>query len=1236
MFSRAVAELMLALLLISMLLGKNVQLVSAVSVEVRILSDGSVSPSTAPVQRNGDIYTLTGNITASGDGIHVERDNVILDGAGYTIQGALMSPIGSGTDGIYVESRKNVTVRNFKIERFMVGIGFYGSSNSTACRNDISASDWVCINVAMSSDNIVVWNNTLTDSQSDGIDLWYSTNSRIEDNNIVESAYNGISLVSSANNYVCENNVTANTQNSINIYSSSKNDIWANNIASSLVGLGMTSSSENSIIGNTITANSCGIAFYQSDSNNIIAGNIIANNSYGIYLSSSSENMIYHNDFANNFQQTFGLNTVNSWDHGYPEGGNHWSDYEGADLDNDGIGDTPYNIDINNADRYPLMQSATATVCLYPFTVSSEVGQLFNVRLVAFNLVNLWAWQAGLRWDPTLMECTSWQWGDLKNVAQMSERSPLVIDAENGAFFRPALESTLRGSGTSVTTTKLSLLTVTFKIIKAGKCDLTLSNLRLVSQDSTPVTYYRWSDTNNDGAVDVEDVRLAQNCWETGNYNSAADFDGNGKVDITDLSIVTSDFGKNSSDPDWGVTKHLMDIRTATTDAHMEARPSQFLLNIPYHHQIKSYYCGPAALEEVFHYYGPDIPQIEIADAARTAPDGTYTPDMVRAAHFSNLSTSVGRESPINYTGYTTRTLGYAALECGRMTVDELKSVIAAGYPVIVLTTWHFRVAVGYDSTRIIFQDPYYGPMYQMNCNDFSTDWDYSGHWALLVSPWHIDMVTPHNVLPGDQFNVTATVTYPWVPPFPLDTSPATAVNATIELPTGLSLLPNQTLQKTLDTAYLTPGQSFTVTWGVQAEALGNYRIGVEAEGLVSGWMPPLPSYNSEYTYEDRIGGNNQSTMAVTSSLDTSPPVTTEDYDDSWHNCSFAVNLTASDDISGVLETYYRINGGPEKTLSLNGQPVITTSGTNNTLEYWSTDWAGNEELPHKFLNNIKLDTTIPSIGIPVRTPATEVQPNQQVKVAVSATDAVSGIRTVTLAYTLDDWATWTVQGMTLNASTALYEASIPGQPAGTFVKFSIEAFDQAGNAAVRIDQQNLAYHVPPLHATLACDSEVLNLDAKGQWLNFYVELPEGYAVDSINISSLSLNDSVMADPMFKSVGDHDQNGIPDLLVCFNRTMVQQFILCSGVTTGNVTLSLHGRLDDDSLFESSCTLGARKAGDVNSDGKVDMSDISCVARAFGLSLGQPGWKSVLDENEDNKIDLKDIALVAKSFGKIYS
>jgi len=93
--------------------------------------------------------------------------------------------------------------------------------------------------------------------------------------------------------------------------------------------------------------------------------------------------------------------------------------------------------------------------------------------------------------------------------------------------------------------------------------------------------------------------------------------------------------------------------------------------------------------------------------------------------------------------------------------------------------------------------------------------------------------------------------------------------------------------------------------------------------------------------------------------FDFTAPITTDDYDGLWHNKDFVVTLTAFDDLSGVAETCYRINNGTLKRVQVDGHPLVNTEGTNNTIEYWSIDWAGNEER-HHVLVGVKLDKTKP------------------------------------------------------------------------------------------------------------------------------------------------------------------------------------------------------------------------------------------------------------------------------------
>jgi hypothetical protein len=106
---------------------------------------------------------------------------------------------------------------------------------------------------------------------------------------------------------------------------------------------------------------------------------------------------------------------------------------------------------------------------------------------------------------------------------------------------------------------------------------------------------------------------------------------------------------------------------------------------------------------------------------------------------------------------------------------------------------------------------------------------------------------------------------------------------------------------------------------------------------------------------------------------------------------------------------------------------------------------------------SVESDTTPPEIGVPSQDPTGDVMPDQPVKVSVSVTDLESGVKNVTLSYSTND-GPWTNISMNYNAATGLYEATIPGQPSGTTVKYMITAYDNAGNLAVNDNAGT--YHV--------------------------------------------------------------------------------------------------------------------------------------------------------------------------------
>jgi parallel beta-helix repeat protein len=429
---------------------------------IYIKADGTVG-GTDKIQRVGDVYTFTGNIEGS---ISVERNNIIIDGAGYKLQPK------DDITGVDIRERNNVTVKNLTIEGFSgrCGVLLIDAVNCRIIQNTITSNLNGIEMTGMSSLNRIVENrvqnnsvgmeiysidpgsgnviseNTVTDNYA-GIQVRNFLNTNVSGNIFTSNSWGlglGLGSGSIARNNVMNDNtygfrsfnvpavdVDVDTSNTVNgkpiIYwvnqhnktvpadacyvalivcsgitvenlnlagnlegvflgSTTNSTVVDNRISNNMNGISFDASSNNTVTGNTITDNENGVSLRWDSLNNTIIGNAISlSNSTGIYIAESESNSIignnitcsgrgvyteycgvnifHHNNFINNTQQWYDIAftpwpitlqfSVSVWDDGME--GNYWDTYTSSDNDGDGIGDTPYILNENNQDNFPLI-----------------------------------------------------------------------------------------------------------------------------------------------------------------------------------------------------------------------------------------------------------------------------------------------------------------------------------------------------------------------------------------------------------------------------------------------------------------------------------------------------------------------------------------------------------------------------------------------------------------------------------------------------------------------------------------------------------------------------------------------------------------------------------------------------------------------------------------------------------------------------------------------------------------
>lgn len=1144
---------------------------------IYIRADGSIDPPTAPISTLDKVtYIQTGDIYGS---IEIQRDNIVFDGAGQTIDGT-----GSmwWTGGIVLASRIGVTITNVEIKGFLIGI-----------------------------DLVESWGNYIT-----------GNNVRAGRPDMVSNYACGIRLYESSDNYVTSNNVTAVQLESSGIYleRSSFNEIVGNSLtANTLGGIFLTESSDNMISQNNIKNNGCGIFLEMRSSENTIFHNNISDNQYGIdfdRVTLCEHNLFYSNNIEYNTYQImdWGSALNNLWDCGYPVGGNYWSDYIDVDLysglrqdevGSDGIWDHPYMVyDYLPLDNYPLVDPWTPS--LHKFEIGDWVRTMANLNVregpgLGYTIISTMPLGTTGQILGGPVEADGFVWWNVDYTGGVSGWSaenwlgpideppvppvptqPINLSPPDGATDmsrQPQLLSSPPLSG-------LETEQIPWEEIQNGLYVTRVDSQWQVTTVSGDYSDLVLDDTLTDGLV-------SRNEWQRPDAWSHCVFAA--------LDYETTYY--------WRV-RHK-DFRGAWSPWSEETSFTTYQLNPP----------------EADFNYSPENPkagEIVDIDASDSHPGGgweitSYRWDLDGDGDFDGLTTS-----PVIYYSWEKSGAYDVTLEVVNQCGD--RATCSREITVEQIPQWERTIEA---MKRRIFGSE--GPTEEdktrfeivkreLRLEEFDEFYDSAA--PTWVRDMQILMALNENIATEegkinygqyllqvlhDMALVDSYVSYNWEgrPEVNLYFQEMAEVSSWVQwvLIVGPKCFPHGTGSILLLPKVFQAGVSLQLlyetlydraVWFYMNDPDPNaepilFSPGIEQEQqdhlkkLREEYAFPLQTRREEFKEEVREKlraflhqALEKYKLLPVHAYYVKSPVELRVYD-------------SQGSVTGLVDGEVREE--IEGSVYVNGTVMIYPA-----IDFYHLVVAGIDE------GNYGLELTSVTLGQVLN---------------FTVTDIPASSNTVH-RYAID----WDALSLGEEGVTVQVDSDGDGTFEHTFASDS------------ELTQEEFMLQVA---TTIDFDPENLNLKSKGQWITCYIELPEGRDVAEIDPSTLLLNGAVSAETHPTCIGDHDGDGVPDLMVKFNRATVVQYLVSQGIEFANVTMTLAGQLNDGTTFAGSDVLKVSGlAGDVDCDGRVSLKDIVLATCAYGSRPGDRRWNDNANFAQPwDIINLADIVKIVCNYGRKY-